>query len=199
MPRLPHHLGAAAGPRDARSRPSVGRRDHHLRSLGRHGRVRGHPPRARGTRRSIWCINLQVYFKAGIVTAIHACAGEARLRPRAGARPQLAVHDAPHSRARPVGQHVQDQYFEFLEALGVSARAAGVGPRPWPDELAWRNEFFAKLDRPAAAIVVATSKPEKDWMPGALGGGRRPAVRASTDCSRCWSAADRRGRWRPSR
>jgi heptosyltransferase I len=36
---------------------------------------------------------------------------------------------------------------------------------PWPTELAWRDEFFATLDRPVAAIVVATSKPEKDWPP----------------------------------
>jgi heptosyltransferase I len=36
---------------------------------------------------------------------------------------------------------------------------------PWPQERAWQRDFFAPLDRPAAAIVVATSKPQKDWLP----------------------------------
>ena len=36
---------------------------------------------------------------------------------------------------------------------------------PWPDERAWQREFIASVDRPVASIVVATSKPEKDWMP----------------------------------
>jgi len=36
---------------------------------------------------------------------------------------------------------------------------------PWPEERPWQREFFAPLDRPAASIVVATSKAEKDWMP----------------------------------
>jgi len=60
---------------------------------------------------------------------------------------------------------VQDQYFEFLEALGVPHEPPVWDLGPWPDELAWRKEFFAQFDRPAAAIVVATSKPEKDWLP----------------------------------
>jgi heptosyltransferase I len=36
---------------------------------------------------------------------------------------------------------------------------------PWEHERAWQQEFLAKYDRPIAPIVVATSKPEKDWMP----------------------------------
>jgi heptosyltransferase I len=39
----------------------------------------------------------------------------------------------------------------------------GLGP--WDDERRWQREFFANLERPAAPIVVATSKPDKDWMP----------------------------------
>jgi heptosyltransferase I len=38
-----------------------------------------------------------------------------------------------------------------------------LGPRP--DERAWQHEFFSRFDRPTASLVVATSKPQKDWLP----------------------------------
>jgi heptosyltransferase I len=63
------------------------------------------------------------------------------------------------------GQHVQDQYFEFLDALGVPHGEPVWDLGPWPEERAWQRDFLAKYDRPIAPIVVATSKPEKDWMP----------------------------------
>jgi heptosyltransferase I len=65
---------------------------------------------------------------------------------------------------RPV-QHVQDQYFEFLTALGVPSEPLEWGLGPWPDERQWQREFVSGVDRPIASIVVATSKPEKDWFP----------------------------------
>jgi heptosyltransferase I len=58
---------------------------------------------------------------------------------------------------------VQDQYFEFLQALGVPHEPVVWNIGPWPAERAWQQEFYAAIDRPAAAIVVATSKPQKDW------------------------------------
>lgn len=108
-------------------------------------------------------INLQVYFKAGIVTAL------ARAPVKLGFD-WVRARDCnwlftnrtipPHA-----NQHVQDQYFEFLEALGVQPHPAvwDLGPRP--DERTWQKEFFADFQRPAVPIVVATSKPEKDWVP----------------------------------
>jgi heptosyltransferase I len=60
---------------------------------------------------------------------------------------------------------VQDQYFEFLSYLGLAPDPVEWGLGPWDAERAAQREFFARLDRPAASIVVATSKPEKDWMP----------------------------------
>ncbi|MDE3215837.1 MAG: hypothetical protein KGO03_05520, partial [Gemmatimonadota bacterium] len=63
------------------------------------------------------------------------------------------------------GQHVQDQYFEFLTALGIAHEPVVWDLGPWPAERDWQREFFSELERPAAAIVVATSKPEKDWLP----------------------------------
>lgn len=109
-------------------------------------------------------IDLQVYFKAGIVTALTGA--PVRLGfDRARARDLNWLFTTHRIPARPVGQHVQDQYFEFLTALGVNPEPVVWDLGPWSGELAWRDEFFSKLDRPAAAIVVATSKPEKDWLP----------------------------------
>ncbi len=39
----------------------------------------------------------------------------------------------------------------------------GLGP--WSDEREWQREFYSKIEGPAVPIVVATSKPDKDWMP----------------------------------
>ena len=109
-------------------------------------------------------IDLQVYFKAGVITAMTRAPVKLGF-DRARARDLNWLFTTHRIPARPVGQHVQDQYFEFLEALGVNAQPVVWDLGPWPTELAWREEFFAKLDRPAAAIVIATSKPGKDWLP----------------------------------
>ena len=108
-------------------------------------------------------IALQVYFKAGIVTAFTRAPvklGFDRARAR-DANWLFTTHRIPASD----GRHVQDQYFEFLTWLGIDAEPVTWNLGPWPDERAWQREFFAKLDRPAASIVVATSKPQKDWPP----------------------------------
>lgn len=110
-------------------------------------------------------IALQVYFKAGLITAM------ARAPIRLGfdvarARDLNWLFTTHRIRAHPTGQHVQDQYFEFLAALGIPHEPVEWGLGPWAGELAWRDDFFRRLDRPAAAIVVATSKPQKDWLPG---------------------------------
>ena len=36
---------------------------------------------------------------------------------------------------------------------------------PWAQERPWQQEFFSQVARPVASIVVATSKPQKDWLP----------------------------------
>jgi len=109
-------------------------------------------------------IDLQVYFKAGVITAMTRAPVKLGF-DRARARDLNWLFTTHRIPARPIGQHVQDQYFEFLEALGINAQPVVWDLGPWPTELAWREEFFARLDRPAAAIVIATSKPEKDWLP----------------------------------
>lgn len=108
-------------------------------------------------------INLQVYFKAGIVTAMTQAPVKLGF-DRARARDFNWVFTNRKIPASPV-QHVQDQYFEFLTALGVSPEPVEWDLGPWPHELEWQRNFVSSVDRPIASIVVATSKPEKNWMP----------------------------------
>jgi len=108
-------------------------------------------------------INLQVYFKAGIVTAFaHAPVKLGFDRSRARDFNWLFTNRKIPK--QPV-QHVQDQYFEFLYALGVSPEPVEWDFGPNAAERAWQREFSASTDRPIASIVIATSKPEKDWIP----------------------------------
>jgi heptosyltransferase I len=145
--------------------------------------VRGHPQvdeivefdRARGwrafldarrelqRRRFDLVLNLQVYFKAGVVTSFTRAPvklGFDRARAR-DANWLFTTHRIP---AHP-GQHVQDQYFEFLEALGIAPEPVAWHLGPWDDERVWQRDFLAPIERPVVAMVVATSKPEKDWLP----------------------------------
>jgi heptosyltransferase I len=108
-------------------------------------------------------IDLQVYFKAGLVTALSGA--PVRLGfDRARARDFNWLFT---NRRIPVNrvQHVQDQYFEFLEELGISPDPIEWGLGPWDDEREWQSEWVARVARPYAAIVVGTSKPDKDWIP----------------------------------
>ncbi len=108
-------------------------------------------------------INLQVYFKAGIVTAFtHAPIKLGFDRSRARDFNWLFTNRKIPK--QPV-QHVQDQYFEFLYALGVSPEPVEWDFGPNAAERAWQREFSASTDRPIASIVIATSKAEKDWLP----------------------------------
>jgi heptosyltransferase I len=130
---------------------------------GRGWRAFGDIRRALATRTFDLVINLQVYLKAGVVTAFARAPVKLGF-DRARARDLnwlVTTHRIP-ARAP---QHVQDQYFEFLHYLGVASEPVVWDIGPWPNERAWQREFFSSFDRPAAPIVVATSKPEKDWFP----------------------------------
>jgi len=108
-------------------------------------------------------INLQVYFKAGVVTSfVKAPVKLGFDRARARDFNWLFTNRKipPHP-----NQHVQDQYFEFLRALDVPPEPVEWHLGPWLDERPWQREFFATFEKRAAPIVVATSKPEKDWFP----------------------------------
>ena len=145
--------------------------------------VRGHPSvdeiilfdRSRGAagfaevisalraRRFDLLIDLQVYFKAGVITALSG----ARRRlgfDRARARDANWLFTTERIPPHPV-QHVQDQYFEFLQALGIDPEPVTWSIGPWETERDWQSTFASQFDRPIASIVVATSKPSKDWPP----------------------------------
>jgi heptosyltransferase I len=108
-------------------------------------------------------IDLQVYLKAGVLTAL------APSRVKLGFD-RARAHDLnwmftnrkipPHAL-----QHVQDQYLEFLGALGVPSEPVAWGLGPWPEERAWQREFMAQFDRPIVPLVIGSSKPQKDWLP----------------------------------
>lgn len=108
-------------------------------------------------------IDLQVYFKAGLITGI----APAKMKlgfDRTRARDLNWLFTTHHIAPRPPG-HVQDQYFEFLDHLGIDPR-----PIEWRLEFTQRERtaqrtFFELLDRPALAVVVGTSKPAKNWAP----------------------------------
>lgn len=108
-------------------------------------------------------INLQVYFKAGIVTALTHAPVKLGF-DRARARDFNWLFTNKKIPASPV-QHVQDQYLEFLTALGVAPEPLEWDLGPWPNEREWQRRFTSPIKRPIASIVVATSKPEKDWIP----------------------------------
>ena len=109
------------------------------------------------------CLALQVYFKAGVITGFVPAAVKLGF-DRARARDANWLFTTARIPARPM-QHVQDQYLEFLDALGVPHDVVEWGLGPWAHERAWQRDFLAPFERPPAAIVVATSKPQKDWLP----------------------------------
>jgi heptosyltransferase I len=108
-------------------------------------------------------IDLQVYFKAGVVTSFTRAPVKVGF-DRARARDLNWLFTTHRIPPHPP-QHVQDQYFEFLDVLGVPHEGVCWDLGPWPHEREKQRQFFDRLDRPAAAIVVATSKPQKDWLP----------------------------------
>jgi heptosyltransferase I len=115
------------------------------------------------TRQFDLVLDFQVYFKAGIVTSFTRAPVKLGF-DRARAR-DLNWLFTTHRIPPHAPQHVQDQYLEFLTALGLPSDVVTWDIGPWPDERPWQRAFFERLERPAAAIVVATSKPQKDWLP----------------------------------
>ncbi len=116
-----------------------------------------------GPRRFDLLLGLQVYLKAGMITGL----ARARVklgfdRRRARDLQWLFTNERIPAHAP---QHVQDQYFEFLHYLGVDPEPVTWGLALSDDERRAQAAFFAGLDGPACAVVVATSKPEKNWAP----------------------------------
>lgn len=108
-------------------------------------------------------IDLQVYLKAGLVTSFTRAPvklgfDKARARDMNWLFTNRRI--PPHA-----SQHVQDQYLEFLYALGVPAQPLQWKLGPWTGELAIRDRVLASLPRPFATLVIGATHPEKEWMP----------------------------------
>jgi heptosyltransferase I len=106
---------------------------------------------------------LQVSLKAGVVTSFTRSPVKLGF-DRARARDLnwlFTTHQIP---AGP-RQHVQDQYFEFLQFLGVPHRPVVWNLGPWDDEREAQRAFVTKVGRPYAAIVCGTSDADRDWVP----------------------------------
>jgi heptosyltransferase I len=106
-------------------------------------------------------LGLQVYFKAGLVTAMadaQVKLGFDRSRAR-DAQWLFTNRRIPEHEP----QHVQDQYFEFLDFLEVDSEQVTWGLELSDEEQSAQAAFYDQLDRPACAVVVGTSKPEKNW------------------------------------
>jgi len=106
-------------------------------------------------------LNLQVYFKAGVVTAFTRSPVKLGF-DKARAR-DLNTMFTTHTIPPHAPQHVQDQYFEFLTYLGVPHEPAEWDLGPWDNEREWQRTFMAKFERPIASVIVGTSKAAKDW------------------------------------
>lgn len=105
--------------------------------------------------------SLQVYFKAGLLTA--AARSPMKLgfdRERAHDMNWLfTTHRIPAHKP----QHIQDQYLEFLQYLDVETHPVEWNIVITQKERLAQRRFFEPIERPVCAIVVGTSKPQKNW------------------------------------
>lgn len=107
-------------------------------------------------------INLQVYFKAGLITALAPAAVKLGF-DRRRARDMNWLFTNERIAAGPTA-HVQDQYFEFVRHLGVEPEPVEWRLSLTAGEREAQHGFFDGVPR-ACAVVVGTSKPQKNWPP----------------------------------
>jgi heptosyltransferase I len=106
---------------------------------------------------------MQSYLKAGLITWLTPAPVKLGF-DRSRARDMTWVFNTVALPPREERHH-QDQFLEFLEALGVPAEPLEWKLGPWPGELQWRDEFVARFDRPIVSIVIGASRPEREWIP----------------------------------
>ena len=105
-------------------------------------------------------LGLQVYLKAGLIVKMLKAPRKLGFdRRRARDLNWLFTTERIPARGQ---RHVQAQYFEFLEHLGVPiVEEWGFGTTD--DERARYAGLLPASDRPTVALVVGTSKAEKEW------------------------------------
>jgi heptosyltransferase I len=105
---------------------------------------------------------LQDYLKAGVLTAIAPAPvklGYDRARARDANWLFTNERIPPHA-----PQHIQDEYLEFVSALGIDPEPVEWRIGPWDDERAWQRDFVRQFVRPIVSLVIGTSRPQKDWI-----------------------------------
>ena len=106
-------------------------------------------------------LDLQVYLKAGVLTGLLPARTKLGF-DRKRARDLNWLFTTQKIPPMPPGagpRHVQDQYLEFLAALGVPAEPLvwNLGP--------WTGDPPPPDGGRYAALVIGTSRPQKDWLP----------------------------------
>jgi heptosyltransferase I len=109
-------------------------------------------------------LDLQTYLKAGLLTALIP-ANEKLGFDHARARDLNWLFTTRKIPPNATTRHVQDQYLEFLDALSIPRGQLEWNLGPYPAERPWQQQFFAQFTRPIAALVIGTSRPQKDWLP----------------------------------
>src|SRR5690606_29168565 len=93
-------------------------------------------------------LDLQVYIKAGLVTALTSAPLKLGF-DRARARDLNWIFTNRRIPPR-APAHVQDQYFEFLAELGVEPEPVAWNLGPWPEERERQRELLRDFPRPMA-------------------------------------------------
>lgn len=116
--------------------------------------------RALARRRFDVVLVLQDYFKAGVVTAMTRAPIKLGL-DRSRARDLSWLFTTHRLPPRPTG-HVQDQYLEYLEPLGIEP-ILEWGLAPTKAERAQHASLLPPSDGPLIGFVVGTTRPDKEW------------------------------------
>lgn len=108
-------------------------------------------------------VDLQPCFKAGLITWTARAPVKLGL-DRTRARDLNWLFTTHRIPTRPFG-HIQDQFLEFLTVLGVPHAEVEWRLRPGAEERAEARALVADVREPLVGLVVATSKPPKNWPP----------------------------------
>ena len=109
-------------------------------------------------------LNLSVYFKGAVATVLSGAP------VRIGFGKGIARDGAWLCNNRYVAatgrKHTQELFLDFLDALGMAREPMEWRLEPTAEEREEQTRFFAPLaGRPVAAVVPASSKRKKDWVP----------------------------------